>query len=79
MYDAMLKTPEFALKNGMKCRVDPFYAPEVGADGNLKCGFDIQLENGAHLEFTVGHTGGGKSFVGTETQRMKSKGSGRQP
>ena len=31
IYRAMLKTPEFTLENGTKCRVDAFYEPEVNA------------------------------------------------
>jgi len=57
IYQAILKTPEFALQNGMKCRVDPFFEPEVDSDGDLKWGFDVLTEDGGHLEFTVGRTG----------------------
>jgi hypothetical protein len=78
IYQAMLKTPEFTLRNGMKCRVDPYYEPEVNSDGDLTCGFDIQVDDGTHLEFTVGHTGWGKSFVKTEAEKIKPKGPGRR-
>jgi hypothetical protein len=78
IYRTVLTTPEFTLENGTKCRVDPFYEPEVNSDGELKCGFDVQIPDG-HLEFTVGHTGSGKSFAKTETQKVKRKGPGRQP
>ena len=30
IYQAMLKTPEFTLQDGTKCRVDPFYEPRAG-------------------------------------------------
>ena len=66
IYQAILKTPEFVLQNGMKCRVDSFFEPEVDSDGDLKCGFDVLTEDGGHLEFTVGRTGWGKSFAKTE-------------
>jgi hypothetical protein len=80
IYQSMLKTPEFALQNGMKCRVDPYYAPEVNSDGELKCGIDVLTEDGGHLEFTVGHTGWGKSFTkAAEARRSEGKGPGRQP
>jgi hypothetical protein len=79
IYQAVLKTPEFTLQNGTKCRVDPFYEPEVNSGGDLKCGFDVLMEDGGHLEFTVNHTGWGKSFAKTEAQKVNRKGSGRQP
>jgi hypothetical protein len=78
IYQAMLKTPEFTLQNGMKCRVYPLYAPELDASGDLKCGFDVLTKDG-HLEFTVGRTGWGKSFVQAEEQRAQRKASGRPP
>jgi hypothetical protein len=78
IYQAVLKTPEFTLRNGTKCRVDPFYEPQVDAAGDLKCGFDVLTADG-HLEFTVGCTGSGKSFVKAEDQKVKRRGSGRQP
>jgi hypothetical protein len=78
IYQAMLKTPDFTLQNGMKCRVDPYYAPQMSPDGDLKCGVDVLTEDGGHLEFTVAHTGWGKSFVKAEVQRAQRKGSGRQ-
>ncbi len=79
IYQAVLKTPDFTLQNGTKCRLDPYYEPEVNSDGDLKCGLDVQMDDGTYLEITVGHTGWGKSFVDTEAQRARRKGSGRQP
>jgi hypothetical protein len=78
VYKAILKTPGFTLRSGVKCRVDPMYAPEVNDDGDLKCAFDVLTADGSHLEFTVGHTGWGKSFVRTEAQKPKPKLPGRQ-
>jgi hypothetical protein len=63
MYEAMLKTPEFTLQDGTKCRVNAYYAPEVNSDGDLKCGVDVLLGDTGHLEFTVQHTGWGRSFA----------------
>jgi hypothetical protein len=79
IYQAMLKTPEFTLKDGKKCQVEAFYEPEVNSDGDLKCGLDVRMEDGSHLEFTVNHTGWGKSFVKTEGEKAKAKGSARRP
>jgi hypothetical protein len=78
IYRAVLKTPEFTLENGTKCRVDPYCEPEVDSAGELKCSFDVQTADG-YLQFTVGHTGWGKSFAKAESQRVKRKGPGRQP
>jgi hypothetical protein len=71
IYQAMLKTPEITLQNGTKCRVEPYYGPEVDSGGELKCGVDVRMEDGSHLEFTVGHTGGGRPFAGPETKKTK--------
>jgi hypothetical protein len=78
IYGAMLKLPEFTLKNGTKCRVDALSAPEVDSSGELKCGFDVLLGDRGHLEFTVAHTGWGKSFAKAEESRAKPKGPGAQ-
>jgi hypothetical protein len=77
IYQAVLKTPEFTLKNGTKCRLKPYYEPEVDPAGELKCSFDVQTADG-YLQFTVGHTGWGKSFVQAEAQKAKPKGPGRR-
>jgi hypothetical protein len=63
IYNAVLKTPEFTLQDGTKCRVDAFCQPEVNSDGDLKCAFDVLMNDGTHLEFTVNHTGWGKSLA----------------
>jgi hypothetical protein len=63
MYQAILGTPDFTLQDGTTCRVDPYYEPQVNAAGELKCGIDVLMDNGKQLEFTVGHSGWGKSFV----------------
>jgi hypothetical protein len=77
IYGAMLKLPEFTLKNGTKCRVDALSAPEVDSGGELKCGFDVLLGDRGHLEFTVTKTGWGRSFVKTEEPKAKGKEAGR--
>jgi hypothetical protein len=78
IYRAMLQTPDFTLADGTTCRVDPYYGPQVDDGGSLKCGIDVLMQDGSHLEFTVGHTGWGKSFAQTEAQKVKSKGPGRR-
>jgi hypothetical protein len=73
IYQAVLKTPEFTLQDGTKCRVNPYYEPQVDSAGELKCGFDVLTADG-HLEFTVGHTGWGKSFAKAEEHKANPKG-----
>ena len=79
IYQSMLKTPAFTLQDGTTCRVESYYEPEVNSDGDLKCGLDVRMQDGSHLEFTVNHTGCGKSFAKTEVEKVKGKRSGRQP
>jgi hypothetical protein len=62
LYKAVLTVPEFTLKDGTRARLDPYIEPEVGDDGELRCGFDVLLDNGSHLEFMVKNTGWGKGF-----------------
>jgi len=63
IYQAILKTPEFTLADGTKCRVDALFEPMVNADGDLKCGFDVLLREAGHLEFTVQQTGWGRALA----------------
>jgi hypothetical protein len=77
MYQAILKTPEFTLSSGMKCRVDPYFEPEVNAEGELKCGFDVLLGDSGHLEFTMGHTGWGRALAAVEVQKKARRGRAR--
>jgi hypothetical protein len=79
IYRAMLKTPAFTLLNGTTCRVESYYEPEVNSEGDLKCGIDVRMEDGSHLEFTVGHTGWGKAIANSEDSKQKGKQSGRRP
>ena len=75
VHQAVLATPAFTLKDGTKAKVEDFFPPEVGSDGELSFGFDVVLENGSHLEFTVKNTGWGKSFA---AQAAKQAGRGRR-
>ena len=63
VYQAILRTPEFTLTDGKKARVDAYIPPQVDDDGELTCGFDVLLDNGSHLEFTVRNTGWGKAMA----------------
>jgi hypothetical protein len=77
LYQAMLKTPEFTLQDGRKCKVDAYYAPEVDPEGNLKCGIDVVIDDGSHLEFTVGNTGWGKPIGANVTHKKAGGGPNR--
>ena len=63
IYKAIVATPDFTLADGTRAEVNKFYEPQVADDGELSCGFDVVLDNGTHLEFTMNNTGWGKSFV----------------
>ncbi len=63
VYQVILGTPEFTLADGKKARVDAYYPPQVDDEGELTCGFDVLIDNGTQLEFTISNTGWGKSFV----------------
>jgi hypothetical protein len=60
LYEVILGTPEFVLSDGTVARVEAFYSPETSADGELTCGFDVVLEHGAHLEFSLRLSGWGR-------------------
>jgi hypothetical protein len=77
IYQAMLKLPEFTLKNGTKCRLDALSSPEVDSGGELKCAFDVMLGDRGHLEFKMAHTGWGRSFVKAEQPKEKVEGPGK--
>ena len=64
LYQAILRTPEFTLRDGTKCRVEEFYPPEEQEDGELKCGIDVLMDDGTHLEFSMAQTGWGKPVRG---------------
>ncbi len=51
--------------------------PEITDDGELACGFDVILDNGTQLEFTMRNTGWGKSFVAAQTTRKAKQGRNR--
>ncbi len=76
VYQATLATPEFTLTDGKKARFDADIQPEVNDDGELTCGFDVLIDNGSHLEFTVSKTGWGKSMA--VAPEVKKGGKGRR-
>jgi hypothetical protein len=63
LYEAVLATPEFTLKDGTKAKVEKYVPPEMSDDGELSCGIDVVLDNGTRLEFSMKNTGWGKSFA----------------
>jgi hypothetical protein len=77
LYQAIFKVPEFALRDGTKCTVSSYYNPETNADGELKCGFDVHMDNGTDLEFTVAQTGWGKSFAAARANKKSPPGCAR--
>ena len=65
---AVVKSPEFTLRDGTCCGVSGFHARELSTDGDLRCAFDVRMPDG-HLEFTIGDTGSGGAFAPQETSR----------
>jgi hypothetical protein len=57
LYEQWLKTRDFTLKDGTKCRVEGYYGAERNAEGELTCDLDLRLSDGMQLEFTVKRTG----------------------
>ena len=77
VYQAILKTPEFTLANGTKCRVDPLFEPTSDSEGTLKCGFDVLLGDSGHLEFTVQQTGWGRAVAPPPASEAPKRGRGK--
>ena len=63
IHKAILAIPEFTLNDGTKARITDLAPPGVNDDGELVCGFDVQLPDDAHLEFYVKNTGWGRPFT----------------
>ncbi len=63
IYKAVLAVPAFTLKDGGKAHISALGSPEIDEAGELTCSFDVDLADGAHLEFTVKNTGWGRSFA----------------
>jgi hypothetical protein len=74
LYKALLAVPPFTLADGTKAEVEAYYAPEVNDAGELKCGVDVVLDNGNHLEFTFNNSGWGKSFAAALKPRPQDRG-----
>lgn len=73
VYQALLAMPTFRLNDGTKAEVSAFYEPKVDDGGRLRCGIDVLLDNGTHLEFTMENTGWGKSLM-TGAKRRRADG-----
>src|SRR5947209_2615793 len=68
LYGQILALPRFALKDGSQVRLEAFFPPEEDDEGELRCGFDVLLQNGAHLEFVLPNSGWG-SPIRSDTSR----------
>ena len=77
LYQAIVAAPEFALKDGTKAKTEPLGAPEVNDEGEGSFSFDVALDDGSHLEFTVKNTGWGRSLIVDRSVRKGKTGRGR--
>jgi hypothetical protein len=77
VHKAILAMPKFTLQDGTKARVTDLAPPAHNADGDLVCGFDVELENGAHLEVYVKNTGWGRPFADAVAATKPRLGRGR--
>jgi hypothetical protein len=46
VHNAILAIPEFTLKGGTKAKITDLAPPKVNDDGDVQCGFDVELANG---------------------------------
>jgi hypothetical protein len=51
VHKAILAMPEFTLMDGTRARVTDLAPFQENAGGGLQYGFDIRLDNGAHVQF----------------------------
>jgi hypothetical protein len=63
IHNAVIALPEFTLKDGTKARTTKYEPPAINEDGELTCSFNVNLDNGTDLTFTVKDGGWGK-FIG---------------
>jgi hypothetical protein len=68
VHRAILAIPEFTLKDGTKAKVTDLAPPQANDDGDMQCGFDVELANGSHLEFYLKNTGWGRPFTALAPQ-----------
>ena len=66
--------PDSRSRTARTARVEDYYPPEVNDDGDLACGFDVVLDNGTHLEFSIKNTGWGKSFAAAHAPKKPGRG-----
>jgi hypothetical protein len=69
----ILALPPFALEDGSQARLEAFFPPEEDDEGELKCGFDVLLDGGRHLEFVLRNSGWG-SPIRIDTSRPEEPG-----
>ena len=74
LYQAIVAAPEFTLKDGTRAKTELLGAPELDSEGELYFSFDVALDNGSHVEFTVRNTGWGRSIM---AERSVKKGRNR--
>ena len=77
LYATLLAMPEFTLKDGSKASVSAYDPPSVDEQGETRCGIDVDLENGSHLEFTVHNSGWGRFVADRGAEKKPTKGRGR--
>jgi hypothetical protein len=63
LYAAIVAAPEFTLKDGRTAKTETLGAPEVNEDGDPTFSFNVAIDDGSLLEFSVNNTGLGRSFV----------------
>jgi len=63
IHNAVLALPEFTLKDSTKARTSKYEPPQINDNGELTCSFNVNLDNGTDLTFTVKDGGWGK-YVG---------------
>jgi hypothetical protein len=60
IYKAVLAVPAFTLQDGTTAQISKLGSPDLNADGDLTCSFDVDCADGSDLEFTVNNTGWGR-------------------
>jgi hypothetical protein len=77
IYNAVLAVPAFTLKDGTKARISHLGSPELNDAGELTCSFDVDRDDGSHLEFTVKHTGWGRPLAAALAPKQPRPARGR--
>ncbi len=77
LYQTIVAAPEFMLRDGTKAKTETLGSPQVDDEGEASFSFDVALDNGSHLEFTVKNTGWGRSLSAERHARQDSRGRAR--